>query len=198
SRAGLTFASGLRSILRADPDVVMIGEIRDFETAKTSIEVALTGHLVLATLHTNNAPSAVNRLTDMGVEPFLTSSAVDCVIAQRLARRLCGYCKEPVEIPADVLADIDFPLGRVSANGPRFHRAVGCDRCGGTGYRGRLGVYEMMVVTPEIRDLILRRVSTGEITRMAEEQGMVPLRDDGLLKAAEGATTVEEILRTVV
>ncbi|HET7480223.1 MAG TPA: ATPase, T2SS/T4P/T4SS family [Rubrobacteraceae bacterium] len=198
AKAGLTFASGLRSILRSDPDVVMIGEIRDFETAKISVEAALTGHLVLATLHTNNAPSAVNRLTDMGVEPFLTSSAVDCVIAQRLARRLCDYCKEPVEIPSDVLADINFPHERAFTNGLRFHRAVGCDRCGGSGYRGRLGIYEMMVVTPEIRDLILRRVSTGEISRVAEEQGMVPLRDDGLLKAAEGLTTIEEVLRTVV
>ena len=198
AKAGLTFASGLRSILRSDPDVVMIGEIRDFETAKISVEAALTGHLVLATLHTNNAPSAVNRLTDMGVEPFLTSSAVDCVIAQRLARRLCGHCKAPVELPADVLDDMGFPYDRASDNGLHFHRAVGCDRCGGSGYRGRLGIYEMMVVTAEIRELILRRVSTGEINRLAVEQGMMPLRDDGLLKAAEGATTVEEILRTVV
>ncbi len=198
AKAGLTFASGLRSILRSDPDVVMIGEIRDFETAKISVEAALTGHLVLATLHTNNAPSAVNRLTDMGVEPFLTSSAVDCVIAQRLARRLCGHCKAPVELPADVLDDMGFPYDRAPSDGLHFHSAVGCDRCGGTGYRGRLGIYEMMVVTPEIRDLILRRVSTGEINRLAVEQGMMPLRDDGLLKAAEGATTVEEILRTVV
>lgn len=196
-KAGLTFASGLRSILRADPDVVMIGEIRDRETAKISVEAALTGHLVLATLHTNNAPSAVNRLTDMGVEPFLTSSAVDCVIAQRLARRLCDRCKRPFEVGGDVLSDINFPF----EHAPKellFREAVGCERCGGTGYRGRVGIYEMMVVSAEIKELILRRASTGEISRVAAEQGMIQLRDDGLLKAAEGMTTIEEVLRTVV
>jgi type IV pilus assembly protein PilB len=160
-KAGLTFASGLRSILRSDPDVVMIGEIRDQETAKISVQAALTGHLVLATLHTNDAPAAVTRLTDMGVEPFLTSSAVDCVIAQRLARRLC-------------------------------------ERCGGFGYQGRIGIYEMMIVGEEISDLILRRASADEVRRVAVEGGMIPLRQDGLLKAALGVTTIEEVLRTVV
>ncbi len=197
-RAGLTFASGLRSILRADPDVVMIGEIRDFETAKISVEAALTGHLVLATLHTNNAPSAVNRLTDMGVEPFLTASAVDCVIAQRLARKLCGNCKRPTEIDTDALHGMRFPFEQPEGEEPRFHEAVGCDRCGGTGYRGRLGIYEMMVVTEEIKDQILHRVSTTEIARTAEANGMIRLRSDGLLKAAQGLTTIEEVFRTVV
>lgn len=197
-RAGLTFASGLRSILRADPDVVMIGEIRDFETAKISVEAALIGHLVLATLHTNNAPSAVNRLTDMGVEPFLTASAVDCVIAQRLARKLCGNCKHPTEIDTDALHGMRFPFERAEGEEPRFHEAVGCDRCGGTGYRGRLGIYEMMVVTEEIKDQILHRVSTTEIARTAEANGMIRLRSDGLLKAAQGLTTIEEVFRTVV
>lgn len=197
NKAGLTFASGLRSILRADPDVVMIGEIRDFETAKTSVEAALTGHMVLATLHTNDAPSAVNRLTDMGVEPFLTSSAVDCVIAQRLARRLCEHCKRPIEVGEDVLKDLKFPFDHAPEE-MHFHEAVGCDRCGGSGYRGRVGIYEMMVVTEEIKDLVLRRVSTGEISRTAEKDGMIRLRDDGLLKAADGATTIEEVLRNVV
>ena len=197
-RAGLTFASGLRSILRADPDVVMIGEIRDFETAKTSVEAALTGHLVLATLHTNDAPSAINRLTDMGVEPFLTASAVDCVIAQRLARRLCENCKRPVEIGKETLYEMRFPFGREPEEELRYHEAVGCDRCGGTGYRGRLGIYEMMIVTEEIKELVLRRVSTGEISRAAEMNDMVRLRSDGLLKAAQGQTTIEEVFRTVV
>ena len=197
NKAGLTFASGLRSILRADPDVVMIGEIRDFETAKTSVEAALTGHLVLATLHTNDAPSAVNRLTDMGVEPFLTASAVDCVIAQRLARRLCERCKRPVEVGDEVLKDLKFPYDHAPEE-LRFHEAVGCERCGGSGYRGRVGIYEMMVVSEEIKEQVLRRVSTGEISRTAERDGMVRLRDDGLLKAAEGATTIEEVLRNVV
>jgi type IV pilus assembly protein PilB len=195
---GLTFASGLRSILRSDPDVVMIGEIRDREIAKISVEAALTGHLVLATLHTNNAPAAVTRLTDMGVEPFLTASAVDCVIAQRLARRLCERCKSPIELGEEKLAALRFPFYLAPEGGLDFLEAVGCDRCGGTGYRGRMGIYEMMIVTDEIRELVLSRVSTGELSRAAEERGMVRLREDGLIKAAAGATTIEEVLRTVV
>jgi type IV pilus assembly protein PilB len=199
-KAGLTFASGLRSILRADPDVVMIGEIRDFETAKISVEAALTGHLVLATLHTNDAPAAVTRLTDMGVEPFLTASAVDCVIAQRLARRLCKRCKTPVEIERELLEAMSFPFGLLPEDEePSFHRTVGCDRCGGSGYKGRVGVYELMVVNDQIREMVLHRASAGEIARAAErEGGMVRLREDGLLKAARGITTIEEVLRTVV
>jgi type IV pilus assembly protein PilB len=196
-RAGLTFASALRSILRADPDVLMVGEIRDRETAKIAVEAALTGHLVLATLHTNDAPGALNRLTDMGVEPFLTASAVDCVIAQRLARRLCESCKEPVDADPTILAGLNFPT-ELMPDEPRFHRAVGCGRCGGTGYRGRIGVYELMIVGDAIREMILRRDSAREIARVAEGEGMVRLRDDGLLKAARGLTTVEEVLRTVV
>ena len=197
-KIGLNFASGLRSILRADPDVVMIGEIRDQETAKISVEAALTGHLVLATLHTNNAPAAVTRLTDMGVEPFLTASAVDCVIAQRLARRLCDRCKRPVELSDEAFSALGFPAGRMPEGGARFHEPAGCDRCSGTGYRGRIGIYEMLILSDEIRDLVLRRVSTDEIGRAAEKSGMVRLRDDGLIKAARGVTTVEEVLRTVV
>ncbi len=196
-RAGLTFASGLRSILRSDPDIVMIGEIRDHDTAKISVEAALTGHLVLATLHTNNAPGALTRLTEMGVEPFLTSSAVDCVIAQRLARRLCSRCKQPTEVEEGVLEEMGFPFERLESQ-PRLYKAVGCERCGGTGYRGRVGIYELMVVTEEIREMILRRVSTAEISRSAERAGMMRLREDGLLKAARGMTTIEEVLRTVL
>ncbi len=198
-KAGLTFASALKSILRADPDVIMIGEIRDFETAKIAVESALTGHLVLATLHTNDAPGAVSRLNDMGVEPFLTSSAVDCVIAQRLARRLCENCKEPVELEREILEGIRFPFNHVpEAAFLDFHKAVGCDRCGDSGYRGRVGLYELLVVSDNIKDMILRGESTLEIGRVAEEEGMVRLRDDGLLKAAAGVTTIEEILRIVV
>ncbi len=197
-KAGLTFASGLRSILRSDPDVIMIGEIRDVETAKISVESALTGHLVLATLHTNDAPGALTRLTEMGVEPFLTSSAVDCVIAQRLGRRLCERCKEPVEIGRDVLDEMGFPYELAPEKGLNFHKAVGCRWCGDSGYRGRVGFYEMMVATAELREMIVRRVSTDEISRAAEESGMVRLRNDGLAKAAGGVTTVEEVLRTVV
>ncbi|MDP9437158.1 MAG: Flp pilus assembly complex ATPase component TadA [Actinomycetota bacterium] len=198
-KAGLTFASALKSILRADPDIVMIGEIRDFETAKIAVEAALTGHLVLATLHTNDAPGAVSRLSDMGVEPFLTSSAVDCVIAQRLARRLCENCKEPVGLEREILEGIRFPFGHLPGGASLgFHRAVGCSRCGGTGYRGRVGLYELLVVTDGIKGMILRGESTLEIGRVAEEEGMVRLRDDGLLKAAAGVTTIEEVLRTVL
>jgi type IV pilus assembly protein PilB len=174
----------------------MIGEIRDQETAKISVEAALTGHVVLATLHTNDAPGALSRLTDMGVEPYLTSSAVDCVIAQRLVRKLCERCKEPVEIEQEILEGMEFPFALVQ-DGMNFHRAVGCRRCGGSGYRGRTGIYELMVITDEIRKLILLRSSSGEISRLAVSQGMVRLRDDGLLKAADGITTIEEALKTL-
>ena len=197
AKAGLTFATGLRSILRGDPDVVMIGEVRDRETARISVEAALTGHLVLATLHTKDAPAAVARLTDMGVEPFLTASAVDCVVAQRLARRLCDACKRPTEPSEGLFADLETALpGRTG--GPRLFEAVGCGRCGGTGYRGRIGIYEMMVLGEEMRGLILDRAPAGAIGRAAEERGMRRLRQDGFAKAARGVTTVEEVLRTVV
>ena len=196
-KAGLTFASALRSILRADPDILMIGEVRDFETAKIAVEAALTGHLVLATLHTNDAPGALTRLTDMGVEPFLTASAVDCVIAQRLARRLCEKCKEPVKLEEEILAGLQFPFEQSPQRGFSFHKASGCAWCGGSGYRGRIGTFELMTVTEKLKEAILHRASASEIGRVAEEEAMVRLRDDGLLKAARGLTTIEEVLRTV-
>ena len=197
-KIGLTFHSGLRSILRSDPDVVMIGEIRDRETAKTSVEAALTGHLVLATLHTNNAPAAVTRLTDMGVEPFLTASAVDCVIAQRLARRLCERCKRPEDVDVKAIRELGLD-GRLFADIKRnLHAAVGCERCSGTGYAGRIGVYEIMLVDEQIRRLILRGASADEIEAAARKAGMIPLREDGLAKAIRGITTVEEVLLTVL
>ena len=197
-KIGLTFHSGLRSILRSDPDVVMIGEIRDRETAKTSVEAALTGHLVLATLHTNNAPPAVTRLTDMGVEPFLTASAVDCVIAQRLARRLCERCKRPEDVDVKAIRELGLD-GRLFADIKRnIHAAVGCERCSGTGYAGRIGVYEIMLVDEQLRRLILRGASVDEIEAAARKAGMIPLREDGLAKAIRGITTVEEVLLTVL
>jgi type IV pilus assembly protein PilB len=197
-KAGLTFASALKSILRADPDVVMIGEIRDRETAQIAVEASLTGHLVLSTLHTNDAPGALSRLTDMGIEPFLTASAVNCVIAQRLARRLCESCKKSVEIEREILEGMEFPFELLDGEEPNFHKAVGCRRCGSTGYRGRMGLYELMIVSEDIRSMLMRRASSDEVGRKAIEEGMIPLRLDGMLKAAEGATTLEEILRTVV
>lgn len=197
-KIGLTFASGLRSILRSDPDVVMIGEIRDRETAKTSVEAALTGHLVLATLHTNNAPAAVTRLTDMGVEPFLTASAVDCVIAQRLARRLCERCKRPVSLGDQALRKLGLERSNCAGSEKNFHAAVGCERCGGTGYAGRIGVYELMLMDESLRRLVLQGAPADDIGTAAREGGMIPLREDGLAKAAQGITTVEEVLLTVV
>ncbi len=197
-RIGLTFPMGLRSILRCDPDVVMIGEIRDRETAKTSVEAALTGHLVLATLHTNHAPAAVTRLTDMGVEPFLTASAVDCVIAQRLARRLCVRCKRPTRMDERAIRELGLQGARFAEVHKDFHTAVGCERCAGTGYAGRIGVYEIMLVDEALRRLILQGVSADELGSAARKAGMIPLREDGLSKAAQGITTVQEILLTVI
>ncbi|NLV72739.1 MAG: Flp pilus assembly complex ATPase component TadA [Actinobacteria bacterium] len=198
-KAGLTFASGLRSILRCDPDIIMIGEIRDRETAQIAVESALTGHLVLSTLHTNNAPGALSRLTEMGVEPFLTASAVDCVIAQRLVRKLCEYCKESYPTTREMLERLDFPE-RVVENwqDTTLHRAVGCSRCNHTGYKGRLGIYEIMPVTEAIERLIVERKSADEIMRVAAAEGMISLRQDGLERVVQGLTSVEEISRVIV
>jgi type IV pilus assembly protein PilB len=195
-KAGLTFASALRSILRADPDIILIGEIRDRETAMIAIESALTGHLVLSTLHTNDAPSAITRLTEMEVETFLVASAVDCVVAQRLARRLCEKCREAFEPEAQELVEAGYPEWRVPEIRELFH-ATGCGFCSNTGYRGRLGLYEVMPMSEEIERLTVERASSDEIRRVAIEQGMLTLRDDGLEKAANGQTSIEEIARVV-
>jgi type IV pilus assembly protein PilB len=195
-RAGLTFASALRSILRQDPDTVMIGEIRDAETATIAVEAALTGHLVLSTLHTNSAPSAMTRLTEMGVEPFLTASAVNCVVAQRLARRLCGDCKEAYTPEESVLQRINFPYepGKI----PTLYRAVGCKKCNNIGYKGRMGVHEVLTMTETLERLTVEHASADELERQAIVDGMVPLRQDGFAKCALGQTSVEEILRVIV
>jgi type IV pilus assembly protein PilB len=195
-KAGLTFAAALRSILRSDPDVVLIGEIRDHETAQIAVEAALTGHLVLSTLHTNDASSAITRLTEMGIEPFLVGSALDCVLAQRLARRLCSKCKEPYQPTVEELRSAGFalvPEGEL----PTLHRAVGCSACAKTGYKGRLALHEVMAVSEEIERLAVTRASATEIAEVARQQGMHRLRDDGMFKVRDGITSLAEILRVV-
>ena len=190
-KAGLSFATGLRSMMRADPDVIMVGEIRDRETAQIAIESALTGHLVLSTLHTNDAPTAITRLVEMGIEPFLVASAIDCVVAQRLARTLCESCKKPVHLTAEVLRENGF---RTDEDIEGFEPA-GCSRCSGTGYKGRLGLYEVMPVTEEIRKLAIERASADRLAAEAARHGMRRLRDDGLEKVRAGRTSVAEVAR---
>ena len=194
-KAGLTFASALRSILRSDPDIVLIGEIRDHETASIAVEASLTGHLVLSTLHTNDAPSAVTRLVEMGIEPFLVGSALDCIVAQRLCRALCPRCREPYRPDPDELRRLRFAW---PDDGPReIYRARGCAACSRTGYRGRMALHEVLPVTEEIERLAVRRAPTEDIARAGREQGMTTLRDDGWTKVLAGRTTIEEVLRVV-
>ena len=191
SKIGLTFATGLRHIVRQDPDVILVGEILDLETADIAIQAALTGHLVFSTLHTNDAPGAITRLEDMGVEPYLVSSVLEAVLAQRLVRRICEGCRVH---DAPARADLEG-LGLDADGGYTLYRGKGCDECRGTGYRGRFGIYELFPITEDVRSLVLRRASTPEIRRHAVEAGMTTLRLDGWAKAREGHTTVEEILR---
>ena len=196
-KAGLTFAVALRSILRCDPDVVLVGEIRDHETAQIAIEAALTGHLVLSTLHTNDAPSAITRLIEMGIEPFLVGSALDCVTAQRLARRLCSKCKvayQATELEMTVAKFIWAPGDPL----PELFRAAGCTACSNTGYRGRLALHEVMPVDEDIERHAVAHSSSSEIAETARAHGMIPLRQDGLVKVVAGLTSIEEILRVVI
>ena len=186
---GLTFAAALKAFLRQDPNVVMVGEIRDLETGSIATKAALTGHLVLSTLHTNDAPSTINRMIDMGIEPFLVASSTNIIMAQRLVRRICKHCKTEEKVPPESLSGIGLKPDTV------VYKGRGCDQCGGNGYAGRQGLYEVMPITPEIRDMILDRASTSEICRKAIEQGMLPLRQDGLVKIQRGITTIEEVLR---
>jgi general secretion pathway protein E len=190
-KIGLTFATGLRHIVRQDPDVILVGEIRDLETAEIAIQAALTGHLVFSTLHTNDAPAAITRLQDMGVEPYLLSSVLEGVLAQRLVRRICAACRIP-DVPS--VADLEA-LGVEADGATRLYRGAGCQECRNTGYRGRTGIYELFVITEDVRSLMLRRASSREIRRHAIEQGMNTLRLDGWQRAREGVTTIEEILR---
>lgn len=193
---GLNFAAALRSFLRQDPDVIMVGEIRDYETAEIAIKASMTGHLVLSTLHTNDAPSTINRLLNMGIEPFLVASSVNIVVAQRLARRICSGCKEVFEISPEVL--INIGLSPAEAKHTVVHYGKGCSKCSGTGYKGRVAFYETMVMTEELKDFVLNGASAAEIKREAARGGMLTLRASGLHYLKEGVTTIEEVLRVTV
>jgi type IV pilus assembly protein PilB len=190
-KAGLDFATGLRSILRADPDIVMVGEIRDGETARIAIEAALTGHMMLTTLHTNDAPGAITRLTKMGIEAFLIASAVDCVVAQRLARKLCAHCKRRTILPPQALAEAEIRVGgEVEAYEP-----VGCPRCSQSGYKGRVGIFSVMALSEAIKEMAIAGASEAEVAAIAREEGMLTLREDGLRKVRSGLTSLEEVIR---
>ena len=193
---GLTFASSLRSFLRQDPDIILVGEIRDFETAEIAVKAALTGHLVLSTLHTNDAPSTINRLMNMGIEPFLVATSINAICAQRLVRRICSQCTEDVETPPQMLIQVGFAPDEVKAL--KLKRGRGCERCNSGGYKGRVGLYEVLAFSDEIRDMILSGASSIELKRKAIEEGMVSLRMSGLQKIREGVTTLEEVLRETV
>ncbi|MFH1842357.1 MAG: type IV-A pilus assembly ATPase PilB [bacterium] len=186
---GLTFAAALKAFLRQDPNIVMVGEMRDLETGSIAVKAALTGHLVLSTLHTNDAPSTINRMIDMGLEPFLVASSTNLIMAQRLVRRICTSCKTEEKVSAEALSDINLPAGT------KVYRGAGCDKCNGNGYAGRQGLYEVMPISSEIRELILDRCATSELRQKATEQGMLTLRQDGLVKIQKGITTIEEVLR---
>jgi type IV pilus assembly protein PilB len=199
TRAGFTFATALRAILRSDPDVVMVGEIRDAETAKISIEAALTGHLVLSTMHTNDAPGAITRLSEMGVEPFLTGSAVSAVLAQRLARKLCAHCCEMYNPSVEeLLRNRVSPDVAAASDGMAFYRKRGCPRCGQTGYKGRIGIFQLFVMSEDLESLAVKRANRDEIEQLAIEQGMRTLWDDGLSKVMSGVTSLEELGRVLV
>ncbi|MFN3412527.1 MAG: type IV-A pilus assembly ATPase PilB [Thermoanaerobaculum sp.] len=193
---GLNFAAALRAFLRQDPNIILVGEIRDFETAEIAIKAALTGHLVLSTLHTNDAPSTISRLMNMGIEPFLVATSVNVIAAQRLVRRICSNCKEEVEVPIQGLLSVGF--SEAEAHSLKVYRGRGCDRCGNTGYKGRVGLFEVMEITEDIRELILSGATVVELRRKAIEEGMITLRQSGLHKIREGITTIEEVVRETV
>jgi type IV pilus assembly protein PilB len=194
---GLNFAAALRSFLRQDPNTILVGEIRDYETAEIAVKAALTGHLVLSTLHTNDAPSTVSRLVNMGIEPFLVGTAVNLIQAQRLIRRVCANCKvEVTDIPAKTLIEVGFPAEAVGTF--KLYKGRGCGTCNGTGYKGRVGLYEVMEISEGIRDLIMVGATAVEIKRKALEEGMLTLRMSGLEKIKAGITTIEEVLRETV
>jgi type IV pilus assembly protein PilB len=193
---GLTFASALRSFLRQDPDIIMVGEIRDFETAQIAVQAALTGHLVLSTVHTNDAPGTITRLIDMGIEPFLISSAVILILAQRLIRKICMDCREPIKVHPQLLIDLGVPPDEVKSL--TIYKGKGCPICNNTGYKGRVGLYEVMPMKEDIKELVLSRASTSEVKKEAIRLGMKTLRQSGILKIKNGLTTIEEVLRSTI
>jgi len=193
---GLNFATALRSFLRQDPNIILVGEIRDFETAEVAIKAAMTGHLVLSTLHTNDAPSSINRLMNMGIEPFLVATSVHMVVAQRLVRRVCTFCKEPIEVPPAALIEAGF--SEREARTLKLFRGKGCERCNSTGYKGRTGLYEVMSIDDDIREMILSGASAIELRNKAIEHGMISLRGSGLEKIRNGMTSIEEVVRETV
>jgi len=193
---GLTFASAMRSFLRQDPDIILVGEVRDFETAEIAVKAALTGHLVLSTLHTNDAPSTVNRLMNMGIEPFLVATSINCIAAQRLVRKICKTCAEDVDTSPQILIQVGFAPDEVKTL--KVKRGRGCEKCKNTGYKGRIGLFEVLLFSDEIRDMILSGASSIELKRRAIEEGMVTLRNAGLQKVRDGTTTLEEVLRETV
>ena len=196
SDIGVTFAAALRAILRQDPDRILVGEIRDVETAEIAIQAALTGHMVFSTLHTNDSPATVTRLRDMGVQPFLITATVEAILAQRLVRRICGACKEEYVPDSETLTDLELTSDQVA--GKTFFRGRGCDKCSGSGYKGRLGLYELLIMTDELRDLVVRNASTEEIRDLARKAGMVTLRDSGMINMFEGHTTADEVIRETI
>jgi len=196
-QAGLTFASGLRSFLRQDPNIIMVGEVRDQETADLAIQAALTGHLVFSTLHTNNASGALPRLLDMHAEPYLLASTITALVGQRVARKVCPHCKAPYSPQPDILKDIQAILGKLwqAPPAPQLFKGPGCNECANTGYLGRLGIFEVLPVSEKIGRLVLERAPTSEIEAQAVAEGMITMKQDGYIKVVEGITTIEEILR---
>ena len=193
---GFNFATALRAFLRQDPDVIMVGEIRDYETAEIGIKASLTGHLVLSTLHTNDAPATISRLLNMGVEPFLVASSINLIMAQRLARRVCNHCAKEIEVDLDILTNLG--MSAEDARSGKFRQGKGCDACSGTGYKGRVALYEVMVMSETLREMILSGATTAEIKRQAISEGMYTLRASGLIRLKEGMTTVEEVFRVTM
>ncbi len=193
---GVTFASCLRAILRQDPDVILVGEIRDLETAEIAIQASLTGHLVFSTLHTNDSPSTVTRLKDMGIPTFLITATVEAILAQRLVRRICVKCREETKPSMELMIESGIPIEKLQEK--KFYRGAGCDVCNNTGYKGRLGLFELLIMNDEMRDMILRNVATDELKAKAIECGMIPLRDYGLNFAFQGLTTLDEVVRETV